>query len=1821
IARFLQSGPCNKSAQVLVQELEEHQVWTPFGKRWGGLGRTWRKGKVGQGPRAGARREPSRWTLGAVVTWGELGSLLRRGGQRRGLNSPPFILAGGVFSGFSSLWPAPHPPPPVAANAHIPPDYLLKICERIGPLLDKEIPQSVPGVQTLLGVGRQSLLRDAKDCKSTLWNGSAFAALHRGRPPELPVNYVKPPNVVNITSARQLTGCSRFSHVFPSSAYQHIKMHKRILGHLSSVYCVAFDRSGRRIFTGSDDCLVKIWATDDGRLLATLRGHSAEISDMAVNYENTLIAAGSCDKVVRVWCLRTCAPVAVLQGHSASITSIQFCPSTKGTTRYLTSTGADGTICFWQWHVKTMKFRDRPVKFTERSRPGVQISCSSFSSGGMFITTGSTDHVIRIYYLGSEIPEKIAELESHTDKVVAVQFCNNGDSLRFVSGSRDGTARIWQYQQQEWKSIVLDMATKMSGNNLTSTEDKVTKLKVTMVAWDRYDTTVITAVNNFLLKVWNSVTGQLLHTLSGHDDEVFVLEAHPFDQRIILSAGHDGNIFIWDLDRGTKIRNYFNMIEGQGHGAVFDCKFSPDGNHFACTDSHGHLLLFGFGCSKYYEKIPDQMFFHTDYRPLIRDANNYVLDEQTQQAPHLMPPPFLVDVDGNPHPTKFQRLVPGRENCKDEQLIPQLGYVANGDGEVVEQVIGQQTNDQEESILDGIIRELQREQDLRLINEGDVPHFPINRSYSVNGALSSPNMDIPSSPNIGLRRSGQIEGVRQMHNNAPRSQMATERDLMAWSRRVVVNELNSGVSRVQEECRNAKGDLEVSLYTVEKKKKPSYPIQRNDYQPSCGRSLRRTQRKRQHTYLTRSNIEHNNSQASSQTSGVQEDSDSSSEEDETVGTSDASVEDPVAEWQSESSSSDSSSEYSDWIADAGINLQPPKRQTRQATQKIYSSSEDENLKSLEDRQKKTKQTRKKKGGLVSMAGEPNEEWLAPQWILDTIPRRSPFVPQMGDELIYFRQGHEAYVRAVRKSKIYSVNLQKQPWNKMDLREQEFVKIVGIKYEIGPPTLCCLKLAFLDPISGKMTGESFSIKYHDMPDVIDFLVLHQFYNEAKERNWQIGDRFRSIIDDAWWFGTVESQQPFQPEYPDSSFQCYSVHWDNNEREKMSPWDMEPIPDGTAFPDEVGAGIPVSQEELTALLYKPQEGEWGAHSRDEECERVIQGINNLLSLDFASPFAVPVDLSAYPLYCTVVAYPTDLNTIKQRLENRFYSLRRKPFQFLLPVFLTCTQHIANSWSESPSHSCSADSEMVDLDSDGPGTSSGRRAKCRGRRQSLKCNPDAWKKQCKELLSLIYEREDSEPFRQPVDPHTYSAQQQHEGESSESVPPDRQDPSLSEDYQDAIDTPMDFSTVKETLESGNYDSPLEFYKDVRQIFSNSKAYTSNKKSRIYSMTLRLSALFENHIKNIISEYKSAIQSQKRRRPPRYRKRLRSSSSSSLSSSRAPSPKGKQKQMKLQPKNDQNTSVAYARTSSPFSSPVSDAAEGVSLYLLDDEGDGPFSPSSFSGYSRSGNSHDPGKAKSFRNRVLPAKQDHSLDGPLTSVDGREQRTGAKRKLLSASEEDESMGGEEKEMKETKEKAHLSSSESGELGSSLSSESTSGSDSDSESTSRTDQDYVDGDHDYSKFIQTRPKRKLRKQHANGKRNWKTRGTGGRGRWGRWGRWSRGGRGRGGRGRGGRGRGGGGGRGRGRGRGGRGASRGSSRAKRARVADDEFDTMFSGRFSRLPRIKTRNQGRRTVLYNDDSDNDNFVSTEDPLNLGTSRSGRVRKMTEKARVSHLMGWNY
>lgn len=56
-------------------------------------------------------------------------------------------------------------------------------------------------------------------------------------------------STVKVHRGRELTGAQRFSSINPVSNYEHMRLHRRILGHLSAVYCIAFDRTGLRIFT------------------------------------------------------------------------------------------------------------------------------------------------------------------------------------------------------------------------------------------------------------------------------------------------------------------------------------------------------------------------------------------------------------------------------------------------------------------------------------------------------------------------------------------------------------------------------------------------------------------------------------------------------------------------------------------------------------------------------------------------------------------------------------------------------------------------------------------------------------------------------------------------------------------------------------------------------------------------------------------------------------------------------------------------------------------------------------------------------------------------------------------------------------------------------------------------------------------------------------------------------------------------------------------------------------------------------------------------------------------------------------------------------------------------------------------------------------------------------------------------------------------------------------------------------------------------------------------------------------------------------------
>jgi bromodomain and WD repeat domain-containing protein 1/3 len=107
--------------------------------------------------------------------------------------------------------------------------------------------------------------------------------------------------------------------------------------------------------------------------------------------------------------------------------------------------------------------------------------------------------------------------------------------------------------------------------------------------------------------------------------------------------------------------------------------------------------------------------------------------------------------------------------------------------------------------------------------------------------------------------------------------------------------------------------------------------------------------------------------------------------------------------------------------------------------------------------------------------------------------------------MYFRKGHERYIDKVKERNVYKINPREVQWlKKKNVSESYMVKVTGVRFEIRPPRLVVLKLAILDQSTGNLVGDSFTIKYHDMNDVIDFLVLHQQYNSYRGKHWKKGN---------------------------------------------------------------------------------------------------------------------------------------------------------------------------------------------------------------------------------------------------------------------------------------------------------------------------------------------------------------------------------------------------------------------------------------------------------------------------------------------------------------------------------------------------------------------------------------------------------------------------------------------------------------------------------------------------------------------------------------------
>jgi hypothetical protein len=61
----------------------------------------------------------------------------------------------------------------------------------------------------------------------------------------------------------------------------------------------------------------------------------------------------------------------------------------------------------------------------------------------------------------------------------------------------------------------------------------------------------------------------------------------------------------------------------------------------------------------------------------------------------------------------------------------------------------------------------------------------------------------------------------------------------------------------------------------------------------------------------------------------------------------------------------------------------------------------------------------------------SSDFKPPDWLTRTNAKSSPYIPQIGDIVMYFIQGHELYINEVKDKKMYEIDEKTLPWNKCE----------------------------------------------------------------------------------------------------------------------------------------------------------------------------------------------------------------------------------------------------------------------------------------------------------------------------------------------------------------------------------------------------------------------------------------------------------------------------------------------------------------------------------------------------------------------------------------------------------------------------------------------------------------------------------------------------------------------------------------------------------------------------------------------------------------------
>ncbi|XP_052718579.1 WD repeat-containing protein 48-like [Crassostrea angulata] len=215
----------------------------------------------------------------------------------------------------------------------------------------------------------------------------------------------------------------------------------------SGVNAIQHDPDLKRLYSAGRDSIIRIWDTRTKKdpYQKSMEHHIDWVNDIVLCCRGRIMLSASSDSTIKVWNAHEGTCMATLRPHRDYVKCLAYAKDVE----VVASAGLDKTI--YLWDVEELAALTSTNNNVKESKVHEKSSIYSLAINppGTILACGSTEKAVGVYSVGvmdTRGPQDIMRLKGHTDNVRALVL--NRDGTQCLSGSSDGTIRLWSLGQQ-----------------------------------------------------------------------------------------------------------------------------------------------------------------------------------------------------------------------------------------------------------------------------------------------------------------------------------------------------------------------------------------------------------------------------------------------------------------------------------------------------------------------------------------------------------------------------------------------------------------------------------------------------------------------------------------------------------------------------------------------------------------------------------------------------------------------------------------------------------------------------------------------------------------------------------------------------------------------------------------------------------------------------------------------------------------------------------------------------------------------------------------------------------------------------------------------------------------------------------------------------------------------------------------------------------------------------------------------------------------------------------------------------------------------------